>query len=189
MKALLRYATALTFLTAATLAHADPFSDTTALFKKSNQSASFFRSSYGYAVLPTIGEGGLVVAGAHGTGRVFAHGRYVGDTSMTEVSVGPQIGGQAYSQIIFFQNKQAFDRFTNGNFEFSADASAVAITAGAVASAGTEGANAGASINKNKTNTVAVYRNGVAVFTIVKGGAMLQAAIGGQKFTYAPMAR
>ena len=189
MKTLVRHAAALTFLAVSTLAHADAFSDTTDLFRRSNQSASFFKNSYGYAVLPTIGEGGFVIAGGHGTGRVYVHGRRVGDTSMTEVSVGPQIGGKAYSQIVFFQSKQAFDRFTSGNFEFSADASAVAITAGAQGSAGTTGVNAGASIDKKDAANLGTYHNGMAVFQVVKGGAMLQAAIGGQKYEYTAVAR
>ena len=189
MKILVRYAAALTFLGAATLAHADTFGDTTNLFRHSSQSSSFFKNSYGYAVLPTIGEGGFVIAGGHGTGRVYVQGRHVGDTSMTEVSVGPQIGGKAYSQIVFFQNKQAFDNFASGNFEFSADASAVAITAGAQGSAGTTGVNAGASTKKTDATNIGTYHNGMAVFQVVKGGAMLQAAIGGQKYTYTPIAR
>jgi uncharacterized membrane protein len=90
-----------------------------------------FDNSYGYAVFPTIGKGGLGVGAAHGKGRVYAQGKYVGDTSMTQVSFGLQAGGQAYSQIIFFEDKRAFDEFTSGNFEFGAGVSAVAITAGA----------------------------------------------------------
>jgi lipid-binding SYLF domain-containing protein len=94
-------------------------------------------SSYGYAVFPTIGKGGAVIGAAHGSGRVYVKGEYVGDTSMTQLSVGPQLGGQAYSQIIFFENKRAFEEFTSGNFEFGAQASAVAITAAAEAQATT----------------------------------------------------
>src|SRR5260370_21974835 len=92
-----------------------------------------------------VGKGGLIVGAAHGRGRVYMHEQYVGDTSMTQLSIGFQAGGQAYSQIIFFEDQRAFDEFTKGNFEFAADAGAVAITAAAGASAGTAGANAGAS--------------------------------------------
>ena len=77
-----------------------------------------------------------MVGGAHGDGRVYEKGKYVGDTTITQLSVGFQAGGQAYSEIIFFQDKAAFDRFTAGNFEMSATAQAVAITAGASATAG-----------------------------------------------------
>ena len=186
---LVRYAAALILATSGAFAHADEFSDTATLFKNSNESAAFFDRSYGYAVFPTIGEGGLVVAGGYGTGRVFVRGRAVGDATVTQLSVGAQGGGQAYSQIIFFQNQRAFNAFTSGKFEFAADASAVAITAAAQASAGTQGANAGVSGIKKNAGTLGGYRKGVAVFTIVKGGAMLQAAIGGQKFTYKPTGR
>ncbi|HEX4389430.1 MAG TPA: lipid-binding SYLF domain-containing protein [Steroidobacteraceae bacterium] len=170
----------------AAMSSADEYTDTIALFKNAGQSAWFFQHSYGYAVFPTIGKGGLVVGGAHGNGRVYRHGAYVGDTSMTQVSVGFQAGGQAYSQIIFFEDERSFDEFTKGNFEFGADVNAVAITAAAGASAGTEGASAGASGGMKDAKTAGKYYKGVAVFTIVKGGAMYQATVAGQKFTYSP---
>jgi len=168
------------------LALADDYSDTITLFKNAGESATFFKNSYGYAVFPTIGKGGLVVGGAHGNGHVYAHNKYVGDASMTQVTVGFQAGGQAYSQMIFFEDQRAFDEFTNGNFEFGADASAVAITAAASASTGTTGTSAGASGGKKDASTEGKYHKGMAVFTIVKGGAMYEAAIGGQKFKYTP---
>jgi lipid-binding SYLF domain-containing protein len=145
------------------------------VFKDAGASQAFFSSSYGYAVFPTIGKGGLGVGGAYGRGRVYKQGQYVGDTSVTQLSFGLQAGGQAYSEIIFFQDQRAFDEFTTGNFEFGADASAVAITAAAGASGG-----------KNDATTVGKYRKGMAVFTVVKGGAMYQAALSGQKFKYTP---
>jgi lipid-binding SYLF domain-containing protein len=167
---------------------AGPYSDTITLFKNAGESASFFRDCYGYAVFPTIGKGGLVVGGAHGKGRVYEHGEYVGDTSMTQLSVGLQAGGQAYSMIIFFQDQRAFEEFTRENFEFGADVSAVAITAAASGQVGTTGASAGASGGKKDATTVGEYHKGLAVFTIAKGGAMVQAAVAGQKFTYKPKA-
>src|SRR5215470_760350 len=167
------------------VAVADDYSDTVKLFKNAGESSGFFGSCYGYAVFPTIGNGGFVVGGAHGNGRVFEKGKYIGDTSMTQVSVGFQAGGQAYSQIIFFEDKRALEEFTNGNFEFEAGASAVAITAAAGGTAGTSGASAGASGGKKDATTVGTaYYKGMAVFTIVKGGAMFQATVAGQKFTY-----
>jgi lipid-binding SYLF domain-containing protein len=166
----------------------DEYSDTVALFKNAGASSSFFHKSYGYAVFPTIGKGGLGVGGAHGNGRVYRKGVYVGDASMTQVTVGFQAGGQAYSQIIFFQDQRAFDEFTNGNFEFAADANAVAITAAAGASASTGGSSAGASGGKKDATTAGKYYKGMAVFTIVKGGAMYQATLGGQKYKYKPKA-
>jgi lipid-binding SYLF domain-containing protein len=106
---------------------------------------------------------------------------------MTQLSVGFQAGGQAYSQMVFFEDKRALDEFTNGNFEFDAGVSAVAITAAAGGSAGTEGASAGASGGKKDAKTVgSSYYKGMAVFTIVKGGLMYQATVAGQKFSYEP---
>ena len=164
----------------------DEYTDTVALFKDAGASSSFFKNSYGYAVFPTIGKGGLGIGGAHGNGRVYRKGVYVGDASMTQVTVGLQAGGQAYSQIIFFQDQRAFDEFTKGNFEFGADANAVALTAAAGASASTGGSSAGASGGKKDATTVGNYHKGMAVFTIVKGGAMYQATLGGQKYKYKP---
>lgn len=165
-------------------AWADKYSDTIELFKNAGQSAAFFTSSYGYAVFPTIGKAGLVVGGAHGSGRVYEHGRYVGEASMNQVSVGFQAGGQAYSQIIFFQDKRVFDEFTAGDFEFDASVSAVAITAAASGTAGTTGASAAASGGKKDATTAGEYYKGMAVFSIVKGGAMYEASVAGQKFSY-----
>lgn len=175
-----------TLLLWAAVSWASSYSDTTALFRQSSQSSSFFSHSYGYAIFPTIGKGGLVVGAAHGDGQVYVHGKHVGDTSMTQLSIGAQLGGEAYSQIIFFENKAAFDTFTNGNFEFDAGANAVLITAAAGANVGTKGVSGHASADKGTAKTAGGYYNGMAVFTIVKGGAMYQAAIAGQKFSYTP---
>ena len=169
-----------------TFALADDYADTIKTFRGAGQSGKFFGSSYGYAVFPTIGKGGIGIGGAHGSGRVYQKGAHVGDTSMTQLTVGLQLGGQAYSQIIFFQNKKAFDDFTSGNFEFSAQATAVAITAGASAQAGTSGTGAGASGTQKHATTAGGYQHGMAVFTVAKGGLMYEASIGGQKFGYKP---
>jgi hypothetical protein len=107
---------------------------------------------------------------------------------MNQVSVGAQAGGQAYSQIVFFADKRAFDEFTHGDYEFGADVNAVAITAAAGGSVGTEGASAEASGGMKDATTAGGYYKGVAVFTIVKGGAMFQASVAGQKFSYSPKA-
>ena len=167
-------------------AWADRYDDTAKLFKEAGQSAAFFDNCYGYAVLPNIGKGGFVVGAAHGSGRVYRQGTYVGDSSMTQLSVGLQAGGQLYSEIIFFADRGAFEDFTRGDFEFGADASAIAVTAAASASAGTSGAAAGASGGKHDAATAGGYHKGMAVFTIAKGGVMYQAAVGGQKFSYRP---
>jgi len=169
-------------------ARADDYSDTVTLFKDAGQSSAFFAKSYGYALFPTVGKGGLVVGGAHGSGRVYAKGKHVGDTSMTQISVGLQAGGQAYSEIIFFEDQRAFDEFTSGNFEFSADAGAIVITASASASAATTGATGSASGGKKDAETAGKYHKGMVVFTVAKGGLMYEAAIAGQKFKYKPLA-
>jgi lipid-binding SYLF domain-containing protein len=168
-------------------ARADEYSDTITVFKNAGASGKFFGTSYGYAVFPTIGKGGIGIGGARGTGHVYAHNKYVGDTTMTQLTVGLQLGGQAYSQIIFFQDERSFKEFTSGNFEFGAQASAVAITAGASASAGTTGGTAGASGGKNDANTAGGYHKGMAIFSVAKGGLMYEAALGGQKFSYKPI--
>jgi lipid-binding SYLF domain-containing protein len=167
-------------------ASADSFDDAIRNFRDAGQSAGFFQKSYGYAVFPTIGKAGLVIGGAHGDGKVYVSGRYAGDSTLTRLSLGFQAGGQAYSQIIFFENKQAFEKFTGRDFEFSAGASAVLITAGATAEAGTTGASASASATKKNAATTGRYENGMVVFNIVKGGAMYEASLGGQHYKYKP---
>jgi lipid-binding SYLF domain-containing protein len=165
---------------------ADDYSDTVHLFKDAGASQHFFDDCYGYAVFPGIGKGGFIVGGAHGNGRVYKKGAYAGDVSMTQVSVGFQIGGEAYREIIFFQDERSYNDFTSGSYEFSGDVNAVAITSAAGASAGTSGASAGASGGQKDATTAGKYYKGMAVFVIVKGGAMAQAAVGGQKFSYKP---
>src|SRR4026209_1998832 len=123
-------------LLAAVRAHSDEYVDTIAVFKDSPGSALFFDKAYGYAVFPTIGKAGLGVGGAHGTGRVFEKGQYVGDTSLTPLSVGFQAGGQAFSAIILVENRAALDLFAAGIAGTAAPAQAPAITASASASAG-----------------------------------------------------
>ena len=164
---------------------ADDISDTLKIFRDAGESSQFFNNNYGYAVFPTIGKAGFVVGGAHGKGQVYAQKKHVGETSMTQVTVGFQLGAQGYSQIIFFEDKRAFEEFTSGNFEFGATAQAVAITAGASASTSTTGNSASASGGKNNANTASGgYHKGMAVFTVAKGGLMYEASIGGQKFSY-----
>ena len=160
---------------------------TAKLFKNAGQSAAYFSKSYGYAVFPTIGKAGLGIGGAHGSGCVFAKGKQVGEATLNQVSFGWQAGAQGYSLIMFFQDERAFKEFTSGNFEFGAKASAVAITAGASAGAGTGGTGAGASVTKKDATTAGGYQKGVAPFSIIKGGLMYEAALGGAKFSYKPL--
>lgn len=127
---------------------------------------AFFDNAAGYAVFPSVGKAGLVVGGAYGRGLVIVDDEVDGYTSMTQATIGLQIGGQNYSQFIFFKDDVAIGHFRRGNFEFGAQASAVAITKGASADAS--------------------YDGGVAVFTHAAGGLMLEGSVGGQQFTYEP---
>lgn len=123
-----------------------------------------FKSAHAYAVFPTIGKAGLIVGGAGGDGHVFERGKLIGTASVTQITVGLQAGVQEFSEVIFFQDKAALDRFTNDKLEFAANASAVVAKSGASASSD--------------------YRDGVVVFTLAKEGVMLEAAVGGQKFKF-----
>ncbi|MDP6376987.1 MAG: lipid-binding SYLF domain-containing protein [Pseudomonadales bacterium] len=145
-----------------------------------------FDQSYGYAIFPTVGKAGFWVGGAYGKGRVYKLGEYVGDTSITQATVGLQIGAQGFAMIIFFQDKRAFNEFTSGNFEFNAQVSATAITAGVSAGATTTGTHSGASAGKNDATASGAFYRGMAVYTIARGGLMAEASVGGQKFTYTP---
>ena len=186
MKRSLLCAVALGLGAAMAPAHADDYADTVAVFQKASQSKSYFARSHGYAVFPTVGKGGFVVGAAYGNGHVYERGRYIGDVSLTKLSVGAQLGGQAFSEIIFLEDKRAFDEFTKGEFELSAEASAVAITAGVSAEAGTGGTTAGKSITTDKAEVAGGFQHGVAIFTIAKGGLMYEAAVAGQKFDFKP---
>ena len=125
---------------------------------------NLFRHAAGYAIFPNIGKGGVGVGGAAGKGAVYEKGMAVGTAQMVQVTVGAQAGGQAYREIIFFENKDAADRFMQNKVEFSGQVSAIAV-------------KSGASANAN-------YRNSVVVFSQEKSGLMLEASLGGQKFTY-----
>jgi lipid-binding SYLF domain-containing protein len=138
-----------------------------ASFKRKDPSIQrFFANAYGYAVFPNVSKGGLGIGGAYGKGEVYEQNNLVGYTSLTQGTIGLQIGGQVYSEIIFFKSQANLESFKRGNFEFSAQASAVAATAGASANAD--------------------FAEGIAVFTLAKSGFMGEAAIGGQKFSYVP---
>ena len=189
MKTMLRTAMlAAALLLGAAPALADRYDDTAALFKNAGQSGSFFAKCHGYAVFPNIGKAGLGIGGARGEGRVYEKGKYIGDTVMSQLSVGFQAGGQAFSQIIFFADKRALDDFTSGNFEFGANASAVAITAAASGSTGSSGSSGSASGGKKDAATAGEYHKGMAVFTIAKGGLMYEASLSGQKFSFKAVA-
>ncbi|MGI9238778.1 MAG: YSC84-related protein [Woeseiaceae bacterium] len=164
-------------------AWADKYSDTVEVFEGAI-SGDFFEDSYGYAVFPSIGKAGIGIGGARGKGRAYVGGDHVGDTKMTQLSVGFQLGGQAFSQIIFFKDERAFKEFSTGNFEFGAQAQAVALTAGASAAATTTGSAAAASGGQHDASALGEYNKGMAIFTVAKGGLMYEASVSGQKFSY-----
>jgi lipid-binding SYLF domain-containing protein len=168
-------------------ARADQFSDTIAIYKKSPAVQPFFKNNYGYVVFPTVGKAGFVVGGSYGSGQVYAKGKVTGTAKLVKATIGFQAGGQAFSQMVFFQDKRAYDEFTSGNFEFDAGVSAVAITAGVQAKAGTEGATAGASAGPaTGAQAETSYYKGMVVFVQAKGGLMYEATVGGQKFSFEP---
>ena len=164
------------------------FSGTIELFRQIPQVAPYFDSAYGYAVWQTIGRGGIGIGGATGLGQTYGGGQGTGFSRLIDISIGFQFGGQAYRQVIFFQNEAAYLDFTQGNFEFDAAASAVAVTAGAQASSGTAGsqASAGAS-GTGQAAAAGAYQAGMRIFTIAAGGLMYQATIAGQKYNFTPV--
>ena len=142
--------------------------DAAALFKKKDPSlvGKFFANAAGYVVFPSIVKVAVGVGGAGGTGILFEKGRPVGKASVAQGTIGFQLGGQEYAEIIFFENALALSNFKDGNFAFAAQVSAVAAASGAAATA--------------------KYQQGVAVFTVAVGGLMYEASVGGQKFGYEP---
>ncbi|KAA9132752.1 hypothetical protein F3N42_05940 [Marinihelvus fidelis] len=153
-------------------------------FKELGNVTSLLGESHGYAILPTIGKGGIGIGGATGKGCVYKGDSFEGEVRMTQVSIGLQLGGQAYSQLILLKNSEIYDEFVGGSFEFGADANAVALTYGASATAGTQGNSAGVSATESSGTGVGEWRRGMAVFTLAKGGLMYQAAIAGQKYKF-----
>jgi len=132
--------------------------------KADKEMQSLFDKSSGYAIFPNVGKGAVGVGGAAGNGILFENGKPMGKASMKQVTVGFQFGGQAYREVLFFEDQAALDNFKKNKFQFDAQASAVAATAGASADV--------------------KFKNGVMVFTAAKGGLMYEASVGGQKFKY-----
>jgi lipid-binding SYLF domain-containing protein len=168
-------------------AFADSYEGTIGVFESNETVAPFFDQSYGYAIFPSIGKGGIGVGGAYGKGQVYRNGRVTGIVSLSKLTIGFQLGGQVFSEVIFLKDERAYNEFTSGSYEFDATASAVAITAGAQAQVGTVGSSANASAGPATAAQVETgYTKGMAVFTHAIGGLMYEAAIGGQKFNFTP---
>jgi lipid-binding SYLF domain-containing protein len=125
---------------------------------------AFLDTAYGYAVYPTVGKGGLIVGGSYGKGHVYEQGKFIGYSDITQATVGAQIGGQAFAEVIAFENREALNRFTAKEFAFTAQVTAVALKSGAARQAR--------------------FRDGIAVFTYIKGGLMAEASAGGQRFRF-----
>ena len=164
----------------------EDLSETIELFRGIPQVAPYFESAYGYAVWDRIGRGGLGIGGATGRGQVYVGGKVTGFSRLMDITFGAQAGGQAYRQVIFFENKAAYDKFTGGKFEFDASASAVAVNASAQASAGTQGTSSSAGAGK-QTGAGVGYVNGMQTFTMAEGGLMYAATIGGQRYNFNPV--
>ncbi|MFC5192343.1 YSC84-related protein [Algoriphagus aquatilis] len=135
-----------------------------AFIKDDSGMADFFADSFGYIILPNVGKGAWGVGAAAGNGVVFENGKHIGFARMTQLTIGFQAGGQAYSEVVFFETKEAFERFKEGKVEMSAQVSAVAAASGASANA--------------------KYNEGVLVFTRTKKGLMYEASVGGQQFKF-----
>ena len=162
---------------------ADKFQDTIETFKNASGAAGIFTEAYGYAVFPNIAKGGIGLGAAFGRGKVFVDGNFAGDVTMSQLTIGFQLGGQAYSQVIFFKDKRAYDEFTSDSFEFGAQAAAVALTLGASLETSTKGVSIGLSAGDD-SQTMANFYKGMAVYTLAKGGLMYEATIGGQTFKF-----
>jgi lipid-binding SYLF domain-containing protein len=144
---------------------------TTALNRMETQDPSlndFVKSghAYGYAIFPSVGKGAIGVGGAYGKGTVYANGQMLGYADLSQATIGLQLGGQSYSELIVFETEHALEAFKSNNYAFDAQASAVAVKSGA--------------------SSDARYSNGVAVFSMAEGGLMFEASIGGQRFTFQP---
>ncbi len=145
-------------------------SETISMFLDSDPGLKvFFNRAYGYAVYPNVGKAGLLVGGAYGEGLVYRQGKLAGSTSLRQMTLGLQIGGQTFRQLVFFKSRKAFERFTQEKLEFGAQASAVALDVGA--------------------STNADYSQGVVVFTLARGGLMYEASLSGQVFSYSPLGK
>ncbi|HVZ94323.1 MAG TPA: YSC84-related protein [Phycisphaerales bacterium] len=141
--------------------------DAVAAFRNRDPSLKhFFDTAYAYAIYPVVAKGAIGIGGAHGNGVVYQDGKVIGSTEVTQGTIGAQLGGQSFSELIFFQNERALEHFKSGHLAFAANASAIAAESGAGASSD--------------------FTEGVAVFTLPRGGLMFEAAIGGQGFTFVP---
>ena len=137
------------------------------LLKNDKSLKKFFDESAGYVIFPNVGKGGFIVGGASGNGVVYENANIIGMANLKKLNIGLQAGGQAIIEVIFFENDKALKTFTESNFQFGAEASAVAVKSGIAFNA--------------------KYKDGVAVFALPKAGLMADASVGGQKFKFTPI--
>lgn len=128
--------------------------------------AGFLDRAAGYAVFPHVGKGGYILGAGYGRGIVYRRGEPIGYADITQASVGFQFGGQSFMEVLVFETARELDRFTAGSVDLTANLSAVILKTGAA--------------------EAARYRDGVAVFVKPIGGAMVEASVGGQQFSYQP---
>jgi lipid-binding SYLF domain-containing protein len=128
---------------------------------------AFLDKAYGYVIFPTVGKGGFIVGGSYGKGEVYEQGKMIGYSDISQLTAGLQAGGQAFAEVICFENKAALDQFIGQQYELAAQASAVALKSGAAANA--------------------KYTDGIAIFSYIKGGLMAEASLGGQRFRFTPL--
>ena len=170
MRLMLSFAVALLSLAPAAARAQEDVPPVIAKFKEKDPGMEkIFSDAVGYAVFPTVGKGAIGIGGARGKGWVYHGGSVIGKSTLTQVSIGFQLGGQAYSEIVFFQTRQALANFKLGHLKLDAQASAIALTA--------------------RASTDLAYRNGVAIVTMAKGGLMYEASVGGQKFSFTPVGK
>ena len=160
------------------------YAETVRAFENAPETRSFFENAYGYAIFPVIGKAGFFLGGAYGQGRVYEQGNYTGMVEMFQGSIGFQFGGQAFSQIIFFQDQRSYDEFTAGSFEFGGNASAIFIKAGANAEASTKGTSATANAGDDHVAAEGQYYKGMAVFNLAKAGIMYEFTLNGARYNY-----
>jgi lipid-binding SYLF domain-containing protein len=177
----------LTLASAAAALNNSDYRKSITAFSSSPYLQPYFRHAYGYAVFPRIVKGGAVVGAAYGDGRLYRRHRYMGESTMMQLSAGAQLGGQVCREIIFFKDREAYETFAADNFEFDAAASAVLLSLAMHARVGSAGHSAGMSTIRPRTEQFGGgYINGMAVFTHIRGGVMYEAVLAGQRFTFQP---
>ena len=177
----------LTSLVLMTSLYAQSYNTSLKNFKAAKELKRYFNTAYAYAIYPNIGKGGLILGLSFGKGRIYEKGAYVGNSSMTSLSLGAQLGGQAYSKLIFFRNKEALERFKQGSMEYDAEVNAMAATAGAIVKSSTIGATISASTNAvNRKELKPSYYNDIAIVVQPVGGLMFEASGGFENYSYSP---